>query len=428
MFNDWYHWLSSLRLDELVSFAWGLLLVDGLRYGLAKIVMCVCDFACDLRRWLCGRDPPDNHAYCPTVGVILAGYNEAEHIESTLRSIWGSYPRLKIVVVDDGSEDNMAERVRSFARNHAGVLALRRPRRSGKSSAMNFALQYLDTEVVVVADADSDVSPDAIWRMVQPLADPRVGAVSATILGRHPFAKLVTWLQSYEYLSSIFVGRLLAARLGILGIVSGAFGAFRREALDAIMGWDVGPPEDLDLTLAIRKAGYDITFAPYAVCHTDLPGTWYGLARQRLRWDQSGVIRNHCRKHLDMACFWHKNFRLSDLLLLVETWFTNIVCLIGIWVWIGWLLWTFDDNSWRLILTIYLCYTTFEAVQALSILYYSDEKLHDALICLVVPLAPVYQFLLMVVRTWALLRETFFRSSYHDNFVPLHVREATWRW
>ena len=53
---------------------------------------------------------------------------------------------------------------------------------------------------------------------------------------------------------------MLAARLGMLGIVSGAFGAFRREALERVGGWDVGPDEDGDLTIRLHKIGYQIAF------------------------------------------------------------------------------------------------------------------------------------------------------------------------
>ncbi len=428
MLTDWIHWLSSLHPDQLVSVVWGLLIVDGIRYGLGKVAMCLLDCARGVANWLLRRSAAASDEWTPTVGVILAGYNEAETIQATLRSIWGSYPRLEIVVVDDGSEDAMTPRAQEFASSHPGVLVLRRDRRGGKSSAMNLGLQFLTAEVVVIVDADSELGPDAIRRIVQPLSDPEVGAVAGTVLGRAPYGSLVTWFQAYEYLSSVFVGRMLAARIGLLGIVSGAFGAFRRSALDSLMGWDVGPPEDLDLTLTLRKAGYRIASAAHSICFTDLPTTWHVLARQRLRWDQSGVIRNHCRKHLDLACFWRKNVSWSDFILLLESWFTNIFCLIGIWGWFVWLAFHWKPESWMLLFSLYICYVVLELLQALTILYYTEDPRRDAPACLVVPLVPLYQMFLMVVRTYALLRETFLRSSFEDNYVPKHVREATWHW
>src|SRR5437868_1374742 len=45
--------------------------------------------------------------------------------------------------------------------------------------------------------------PAAIWAFIQPLRDPDVGAVSATVLPRNAFTNLVTWFQAYEYLNTI---------------------------------------------------------------------------------------------------------------------------------------------------------------------------------------------------------------------------------
>ena len=338
MLLEWSHWLSSLHPEELLTFLWALILVDGARYGVLKLVFTLGDVLRTFFQAVTGRKPKPV-PYLPRVCALLVGYNEADTIAHTLKSVHSGYPNLEVIVVSDGSTDEMARVAHDFARHHDGVLVMSRPHRSGKSSAMNFALQYTEAEVIVVIDADSELGPDALLKIVQPFADARVGAVSGTVLGRKPFTNLVTWLQSYEYLNAILVGRLFAARMGVLGIVSGAFGAFRGSALRRVMGWDVGPPEDLDLTLALRRAGYKIAAAPYANAFTDMPTTWYALLRQRLRWDQSGIIRNHCRKHIDMGLPWSAGFRWSDFVLTAGLWITNIVCLIGIWIWMIWLWW-----------------------------------------------------------------------------------------
>jgi poly-beta-1,6-N-acetyl-D-glucosamine synthase len=426
--TDWIYWLSLKHPEQLLMFLWGLLLVDGQRYALSMILLCLEDCARNCWDWLRGVSRARSFSYCPSVCVILAGHNEAEAIGSTLRSVWGTYPRLEIIVMDDGSTDETAAIAREFARRHPGVLVLRREERGGKSSAMNFALQYTRAEVVVVVDADSHLGPGAIWEVVQPLQDPGVGAVGGAVAGRNSLTNLVTLLQAYEYLRTIFTGRMVSARLGILGIISGAFGAFRRAALDRVMGWDTGPPEDLDLTLAIRKSGYRIAFAPYALCYTDLPTTWGALIRQRLRWERSGVIRNHCRKHLDLACPWHANFRWLNLALCLESWLFNLFCLYGIAVWIVWFCWDLPADWWKVLLTLYLCYLVYEVIQVFAVLYFSPSLGYDALICCVFFLAPLYQLLQLAVRLVATTEEVFLRKSFQDNYVPAKVRSVTWHW
>jgi cellulose synthase/poly-beta-1,6-N-acetylglucosamine synthase-like glycosyltransferase len=356
------------------------------------------------------------------------GYNEAATIARTLSSVWGTYPDLEIVVVDDGSTDGMAEVARAFAHDHGGVTVVRRERRGGKSSGMNFGLALTQAEVVVAIDCDSYLGQDALERMVQPLRDPRVGAVAGTVIVRQPRKSLLVRLQAYEYLRSIFIGRVFSARLGILGIVSGAFGAFRREALLRTLGWDVGPPEDLDLVLALRKCGYRIACAQYAYCFTKTPEAWPRLLKQRMRWDESGVIRNHCRKHLDLAQPFAAHFRLSNLFMFLESWITNLVTLAGMWVWLFTTALAHLGELGNVGLLLYLGYVACEAVNALVILCYSGNRRRDFLTCLVVPLSPFYQAVLTVQRTYSMIREAFFRTSFRDNFVPEHVRKVTWHW
>ena len=241
MLTDWIHWLSSLHRDQLLLFLLGLLLTDVPRYALTKLSMCLWHWVRSLWHGLSAKAAP-TFDYCPSVGVVVAGYNEEETIESTLHSLWGSYPRLEVIVVDDGSKDGMFEAAQRFGKTHDGVLVIRRDDCGGKSSALNWGLRYTQAEVIVVVDADSHLGPSAIWELVQPLKDPRVGAVSGAVVARNPFESLATWLQAYEYLSTIFIGRMVSAWLGILGIVSGAFGAFRRAALDN------------DVPLTVRRA------------------------------------------------------------------------------------------------------------------------------------------------------------------------------
>ncbi len=427
MLTDWIHWLSSLHPEELLLVLFGVLFVDGPRYALIQVIVFVWDFAAAGYRSLCGTGGQTPYDHCPSVCVVLAGYNESDTIDASLQSLWGTYPRLEIIVVDDGSEDSMYSVAQRYAADHPGVLVLRKPERGGKSSCVNFAVNYSRADIIVIVDTDSHVAPAGLWEIVQPFKDPRIGAVSATVLARNAFTNLITLFQAHEYLHSIFVGRIASARLGVLSVCSGAFGAFRRVAVERAMGWDVGPGEDGDLTIRIRKAGYNIAFAPYAQCFTNLPETWWGFFKQRRRWNR-GAIRYKCRKHIDMAFFWSPNFRFTNFLLLMNIWFYSIVCLYGFWlVAIGMVI-RFNDDLWAVLVATYFAYLGIHVVQTAVVLYYSNARLRDALICSVLPLVPLYQTFRKVVRIVSVTEELFFRRSFDDNYVPPRVRAATWHW
>lgn len=427
MFRDWIHWYSSLPPAELLGALLPLLLLDAPRYALGSMVMWAIDFARDTWRLLCGTPDAPPHEFCPSVCVVLAGLNEADTIASTMDSVWGSYPRLEIVVVDDGSTDGMADVANEFAQAHSGVLVIRKPRRGGKSSALNAALPFTQAEVIVCVDTDSHLGPGAIWEIVQPLADPVVGAVSGTVIARNPHEKLVTWLQAFEYLRSIFIGRMFAARLNILGIVSGAFGAFRRDALLRVQGWDVGPGEDGDLVLRLRKAGYTIAIAPYAQCLTNLPVSWKRLFFQRRRWEWATITFN-CRKHVDLANPFAPHFRWSNFWMLVDSWLFSVVLLYAFWGYLAWLIWHRHERLLELLVLNYLAYAAIEVLQVFIILYYSLDRRRDFLIGLVAPLMPLYYLFLKASQVWAITEEIFTRRSFRDNFVPEHVRQVTWHW
>ncbi|MFP6763675.1 MAG: glycosyltransferase [Planctomycetaceae bacterium] len=428
MFIDWIHWQSQLSWHEMALLLLGTLLVDCPRYTLARVLMFAWDFCRDCMRWFLGTGDLVAYDYCPSVCVILAGYNEGRSVAAAIESLIGSYPRLEIIVVDDGSLDDMLDQARPYGAKYENVLVLSRIHRGGKSSAMNFALPYTRAEIVITVDCDSSLHPTALWECVQYFRDPEVGAVSGTVFARNSYASLCTWLQAYEYIHSIFIGRMVAERIGVLGITSGAFACLRREAVLRTFGWDVGPGEDLDLTLRIRKLGYKVRCAPYADCRTDLPVNWRALWKQRLRWEEAAVVRQHCRKHLDLAdprnaAFRWNNFLVSCEQILVNLVFGYLIVFYLIWLSVHW-----PQHLIFVALTFYLWSAFLELVHVLTLFYYSRNRLEHLVTCLIFPLAPIYQVFLIANRIVAYTREIIWRTSFRDNFVPQHVRDVTWKW
>jgi len=415
----YFAWLASLDYVKVLTILWPFLLLDTPRYVLLKVWMLIVDIA---------RGEPADPAFshCPSVSVILAGHNEASTVANAISSIVGTYPKLEIVVVDDGSTDGMASAVEPYARK-GKVKLLARKQRGGKSSCCNWVLNQSSGEIVIVIDADSSLDRTTIWEIVQPFADPAVGVVGGNIRVRNHRRNLLCALQAYEYLHTIFLGRQVTSRMGTMSVASGALGAFRRSAIERCGGWDVGPGEDGDITIRVRKLGYKAVFAPYAVSHTDVPDTWRGLFRQRRRWNR-GLVRYKCRKHIDMANPFAAHFRLDNFMLLLNVWFFHICCLFSFWVYVAWMLTHWNGDTRYALLTTYLCYMAFHVVQVVVLMYYSDRRRQDMVTCLVVPFTPIYKIYLRAARLLAVCEETLFRRSFEDNYVPPHVRQATIHW
>jgi cellulose synthase/poly-beta-1,6-N-acetylglucosamine synthase-like glycosyltransferase len=215
--------------------------------------------------------------------------------------------------------------------------------------------------------------------------------------------------------------------MGILGIVSGAFGAYRRSALLRIAGWDVGPGEDGDLSLRLRKAGYRVVFAPYAQCLTNLPTSFWRLIKQRRRWEWA-VVTFECRKHIDLANVFSRNFRLSNLALLMDRWLYSVFLPIVFWAYVIWLFFHPHEDLIKLSVLYYVCFLCLEFVQVALILYYSLDRKRDMTVCLIAPLMPFYHAIQRCISTYAVIEEMLSRRSFKDSFVPAHVRRVTWHW
>ncbi len=430
MLIEWIHWLSSHTWNELTLMMIGFLLLDGPRYALSTTFVALWDWGLDTWRWVRGSGTAE-FKHCPTVCAMIVGLNEGKCLRATLDSIIGTYPRLEVVVCDDGSSDNMSAVAREFMRQHPALpmQVITRPWRGGKSSALNLAITATQAEVIVAVDGDSNLDPDTLWEIVQPLANPKIGIVSGTVRVRNWWLNLCTWCQAFEYLQCIFVGRRVSAVVGILAISSGALSAYRRELLVRLGGWDVGPGEDLDLALRARKLGFDIAFAQYATCNTEAPFRWIALLKQRFRWEGDCVVRHYIRKHNDLANFTWKNFRISNFVI-----FWNSVVfqlLSGLVIVLSLCKVPLQaETAPRLfvIMTFYALALFNEIPALLAILYYSRNRSRDALLALIIPLMPCYRLMMLCVRVYANLCEIFWRSSFQMPHVPLHVREATWRW
>jgi cellulose synthase/poly-beta-1,6-N-acetylglucosamine synthase-like glycosyltransferase len=138
--------------------------------------------------------------------------------------------------------------------------------------------------VVVMVDGDTVFERDTIRRLVAPMGDPEVAAVSGNTKVGNRGGLLGRW-QHIEYVMGFNLDRRMYEVLQCTPTVPGAIGAFRRDVLLAVGGVPGDTlAEDTDLTLAIGRTGHKVVYAPDARAWTEAPSTVGGLWRQRYRW------------------------------------------------------------------------------------------------------------------------------------------------
>jgi cellulose synthase/poly-beta-1,6-N-acetylglucosamine synthase-like glycosyltransferase len=268
----------------------------------------------------------------PGVSVLLPAYNEQAGVVESVRSLLAlRYPRLEVIVVNDGSKDATLERlreafdlrpVRVALRDeipHAEVLgtyvSARHPNlvvvdkvNAGKADALNCGISAARHPYFCAVDADAILEEEALLRVIEPIVDDpdRVVATGGIVRiangcrvedgkvveVRLPRSRLAT-LQVVEYLRAFLVGRMSWNRLDSLLIISGAFGVFRRSVVEAAGGyWTRTVGEDMELVVRIhhhlrdRGEDYRVAFVPDPVCWTEVPEDLRTLGRQRRRWQR----------------------------------------------------------------------------------------------------------------------------------------------
>jgi cellulose synthase/poly-beta-1,6-N-acetylglucosamine synthase-like glycosyltransferase len=154
----------------------------------------------------------------------------------------------------------------------------------GKAAALNYGIQQTNAEVVVCIDGDTVLLPDAIERLVRPFADPTVGAVAGTVyVGNQK--NLITRFQALEYTMSQNLDRRAFDHFNAIGVVPGAIGAWRRQAVTDVGGYSSDTlAEDADLTVSLERRGWKVTYEPKAWALTEAPESLRGFLKQRFRW------------------------------------------------------------------------------------------------------------------------------------------------
>lgn len=244
----------------------------------------------------------------PSLGVVIAAYNEAAVLPETLAALCRQtdLPDL-ILVVDDGSTDQTPRvladgfriqlapqgEISAPGAIHPFLRVMRLPR-SGKAEALNAALVQINTDIVLALDADTALAGDAIEAIRNAFAaDPSLvagGGLLVPVCDPGPLGRVLQWFQTYEYIRSM-VSRFAWMRAESLVLISGAFSAFRREALVRVGGFDPDcVVEDYELTHRMHRysvehsLGWRLQMIAGAHGVTHAPGAFGSFMLQRQRW------------------------------------------------------------------------------------------------------------------------------------------------
>lgn len=228
------------------------------------------------------------------VAVLVPARNEEAVLEECLKALLASdHPALEVHVLSDGSTDRTAGIAREFA--GSGVRLHEFPENVGKSRALQTALDRVNTELVMVVDADTRLAPNAIRELTAVFADQKIAGATANIRVKHT-PSLLTGLQAAEYASIIGLLKRANGAWGGLFTVSGAACCLRVSTLRNAGGFaSPSITEDIELSWRLQKAGHRLVYVPRALAWVNVPQHLRALWQQRIRWSQglTEVLRLH---------------------------------------------------------------------------------------------------------------------------------------
>ena len=112
----------------------------------------------------------------PVISVIMPAYNASETIVASIRSLQAqSLQSWELIIIDDGSTDNTAERAQKIAAEDNRICLIQRPN-SGPSIARNRGVELAKSDLIAFLDADDFWAPERLLGMLALFnSDPSVG-------------------------------------------------------------------------------------------------------------------------------------------------------------------------------------------------------------------------------------------------------------
>ena len=221
----------------------------------------------------------------PVLSVLLSARDEELFLERCLDTVQAlQWPTLEIIAVDDGSTDGTATILDRAQREH-GIKVITHAVPQGKAASIDEAFAQSTGGIVLVIDADAELTPElGLLLAAQIQHHDDIGAVTGNprVLSTE---RLIEKLQAIEFSATVAAQRRSHSSWGRISTLSGICTMFRREAIDAVGGFDPRQPtEDIEMTWRMQSSGWRVAYEPAALLGTHMPSTLGAWISQRRRW------------------------------------------------------------------------------------------------------------------------------------------------
>lgn len=210
----------------------------------------------------------------PEITLIIASYNEAAVLGAKLENALAlDYPTnsYKVIVITDGSDDASE----SIIKQYPSVLHLHFSERRGKTAAINRAMGFVSTPIVVFSDANTLLNKECLLRLASHFSNTGIGAVAGEkkVSANSGMGSAEGWYWQYES----FLKKLDASFYTVVGAAGELFAM--RTALFSPLPEDT-ILDDFALSMQVCLQGYRIGYEPLAYA-TEAPSASLGIEKNR---------------------------------------------------------------------------------------------------------------------------------------------------
>jgi cellulose synthase/poly-beta-1,6-N-acetylglucosamine synthase-like glycosyltransferase len=226
----------------------------------------------------------------PEVTVVIPAHNEEKVIGEILEALLEvDYPRdrMTIMPVNDRSKDKTGEIIDDFTKENPDIFKPfhRKKGMGGKAAALRDATTRIETDIMLVFDADYIPGRGLIKQLVAPFFDPEVGAVMGRVVPYNVDSNLLTRLLDLERAGGYQVDQQARMNMKLVPQYGGTVGGVRKTALLSVGNWRVDSlAEDTDLTYRLLVNGWKTVYQNRSECYEQVPETWTSRLRQIMRW------------------------------------------------------------------------------------------------------------------------------------------------
>lgn len=248
--------------------------------------------------------------FTPGVTVIIPCFNEEEWIDRTILSCLNQdYPadKLEVIIVDDCSTDKSVERIQEtidLLKKEAASYGVEsrvsyyvQETNKGKRDALARGCEEAKHDLVVFVDSDSFLDPYAIYHLVQPFKDPKMGGVSGRTDVANTYTNTLTRMQSVRYYIAFRIMKAAEAYFDAVTCLSGPLSCYRKDIVleheeewlnQSFLGQRATFGDDRSMTNFVLR-NHRTSYQDSAVCYTIVPSEYKSFLKQQMRWKRSWI-------------------------------------------------------------------------------------------------------------------------------------------